>query len=882
MNEIATAIGSGKLASYNSVYPGDTTGLMQTRISGPSTVIRAKGSGDGWKILAVAEGAAESISVSTYGFGSKTANKANSVGQVDYARASSKQGTASATGSFVNIPFAIDSVGLAVNPTDAVAKIPFTGLGNDGDAATVASIKAVFRCSARYVYLNNEAIGAVDTAAASSTLTKATHGFVVGDTFTVSAASAGFSTETKYYVKTVPTANTFTASATKGGIALTASSTAGISVTKTSGTYNSLGATAGGAPTGTTAYEITPLIPGYGSGTASYFIGKIGHTEAEAFPSGAANQSCIKRKMLDNTTNIQEHSGASVAERENAIGIYSIGQWAAQTNSAITGATPKTEGTVLLNLYPTGADMIPATTGAGVTLAPNENWLSDLKRVVYNIVSYRKATTAGSPIREMFVGTTSLVCQQRASIVKMGFTPLSSTDPSNVNSCGSIAAGNRTNYSSGSNGTSVLGASISQLSSTVGAIGRDVTATVKVGTSMHQQGGTVVVTNNSTYGAEGATVLGSQVVAADVAGDADTTIEIAPAVVGSTALYAYFVPALGGVIVEPLKAAGTSDVWTQNIVVPSTSKTFLSVKKPAKIGGSVRVIATIDSGVFPGGTVTLKNAATEAPLATDTLDEGESAAYFSVPQSAATMAIKAVYVPKASSGAIGSTSKTSTWSLEKIAPSVAVVLAAAPNGLVAGVNPVFAVATRDLVKAVVAVPATDLFTLKGHGLVAGNKVTFASSTTAPTGLDKVTTYYVIAATTDAFSVSRTLGGAKVDFTTAGATVKVNVANPAPNKITTTVTSSDASVTLKPTGNVKVYYGAGPNIRTAEITVTGATLSNGVATVVLDHASLWAAVGAVTATATTGKYLTIVYGGDDVFSNTGTPAYITKQVGFKSN
>jgi hypothetical protein len=200
---------------------------------------------------------------------------------------------------------------------------------------------------------------------------------------------------------------------------------------------------------------------------------------------------------------------------------------------------------------------------------------------------------------------------------------------------------------------------------------------------------------------------------------------------------------------------------------------------------------------------------------------------------------------------------------------------------VAGVTPVLAVATRDLVKAVVAVPATDLFTLRAHGLVAGDKVTFESSTTAPAGLDKVTSYYVIAAglTTAAFSVSRTLGGAKVDFTTAGATVKVNVANPAPNKITTTVTSSDSSVTLKPTGNVKVYYGAGPNIRTAEITVTGATLSNGVATVVLDHASLWTAVGAVTATATTGKYLTIVYGGDDVFSTGG---YITKQVGFKSN
>ena len=656
-------------------------------------------------------------------------------------------------------------------------------------------------------------------------------------------------------------------------------------MTQTSGTYNSVGATAGAAPTGTTAYEITPLIPGYGSGTASYFVGKIGRTEAAGFPaSGDAGQNCIKRTFLDGTTNIQEHSGLSVAERENSIGIYSIGQWAAQTNSVTTGATDKTNGTVLLNLYPAApAVMIPATTGSGVTLAPNENWTSDLKRVVYNIVSYRKATTVGSAVREMFVGTGSLVCQQTASIIKMGFTPLSSNDPSNVNSCGSIAAGNRTSYqAAGSDGTAVSGASISNLSSTIGSLGRPVTATVKVGTSNHQQGGTVIVTNGATYGAEGAAVLGSVDVAADVSGTTETTIEVTPIAAGSTALYAYFVPRMGGVRVTSL-VGPTESVWTQNIVVPTTSSTFISVKKPSKVGGSARVVAIIDSGVFPGGTVTLKNAVTDATIATDTLDEGEAAAVFNFAQTTASISIKAVYTPTVASGATGSTSATRTWSLTKLAPTVAVAIPAAPNGLVAGTAPAWGLAAKNVVKTATATPATELVNITAHGLTAGTEVSFEGSTTAPGGLTKFSAgttpkiYYVVGTpTANSFKVSATLGGTAVDITSVGSAVKVTVPNVAA-KITATLTATDGTVTLKPTGTLRVFYGASANARTTEVTVTGATLVNGVATLVLDRTSLWEAVGAVTTTATTGKYLTIVYGGDDAFDTTG---YITKVVAFK--
>jgi hypothetical protein len=790
--------------------------------------------------------------------------KANSVGQIDYARASSKQGTASVTGDFVNVPFAIDSVGIAVNPTDAVAKIPLIGLGANSDIAT-PTIKAIFRCAVRYVYLNNVTVGSVTATNASATLTKATpHGMVVGDTFTVSANAAGFTAATKYYVKTVPTTSTFTASGSKGGEAITASSAGTLTVTKTSGTYNSVGATAE-APADTTAYEITPLIPGFGSGTASYFVGKIGHTEAAGFPSTANDQGCIKRKFLDDTTNIQEHAGASVAERENSIGIYSIGQWAAQTNFVTTGATNKTAGTVLLNLNPVGAAVIPATTGSGVTLAPNENWTSDLKRVVYNIVSYRKAIDPDSAINEMFVGTDSLVCLATASISKMGFTPLSSTDPTNVNSCGSIAAGNRTTY--GSDGTSVTGASISALSSTVGNVGRPVTATVKVGDSNHQQGGTVIVTDNAVYGAAGANILGSVDVAADVAGDTGTTIEITPIAGGSTALYAYFVPRMGGVKVTALVAAGSSDVWTENIVVAQTSATFISVKKPAKIGGSARVVAIIDSAVFPGGTVTLKNAVTDATIATDTLVAGEGAAVFNFVQSTATLSVKAVYAPV--SPAEGSTSPTRTWTLAKIVPTGVLTLAAAPNGIVASRTAgVLGVVKFAAAKAATVSATTDLVTSAAHGLVAGDAVTFEGSTTAPAGADTTTTYYVIASgrTASAFKVSATLAGTAVNFTTAGTAVKfTRVTAP---KITLTLSSTDSTVTTKPTGSaatIHVYFGTTTTPSLLNPVTGTVTVVNGVATVTLDRSALKALVGTVSTTAVT-KYLTFRYDGDGVFSN----------------
>ena len=247
MNELSISIGIDKLVSFNSTWAAPGSNSIQVRPSGPTNVVRAKGSGDGWKMLQVAEGSLESSS-SVGIFPSvdlpattATANKANTVGQVDYARASSKQGTASSTGEYVNIPFATDVVGVAADSDDAVSKIPLI-IGTSTDAATVPSLNSIYRCAARYVYTDG------------------------------------------------------------------------------AGAYVGVGADATLPAGATTASEITPQLPGFGSGTAAFFIKAI--FNATDTLSWANTYSCIKRVQADGTTNIQEHDCAANDGVTNAIGIY--------------------------------------------------------------------------------------------------------------------------------------------------------------------------------------------------------------------------------------------------------------------------------------------------------------------------------------------------------------------------------------------------------------------------------------------------------------------------------------------------------------------------------------------------------------------------------
>lgn len=65
--------------------------------------------------------------------------------------------------------------------------------------------------------------------------------------------------------------------------------------------------------------------------------------------------------------------------------------------------------------------------------------------------------------------------------------------------------------------------------------------------------------------------------------------------------------------------------------------------------------------------------------------------------------------------------------------------------------------------------ATDLLSTTAHGLLAGTRLRFTTTTTLPAGLSLATDYYVIASglTADAFKVSATSGGSAVNITDAG-------------------------------------------------------------------------------------------------------------------
>jgi hypothetical protein len=62
---------------------------------------------------------------------------------------------------------------------------------------------------------------------------------------------------------------------------------------------------------------------------------------------------------------------------------------------------------------------------------------------------------------------------------------------------------------------------------------------------------------------------------------------------------------------------------------------------------------------------------------------------------------------------------------------------------------------------------TDIITSASHGLVEGDLIHVASSTTLPAGLSASTDYYVRDVTTNTFKVSATLGGEAVNVTSTG-------------------------------------------------------------------------------------------------------------------
>jgi hypothetical protein len=368
--------------------------------------------------------------------------------------------------------------------------------------------------------------------------------------------------------------------------------------------YNSAGATAEAAPVGTTAYAIQAYLPKVGSGTRSYFIGKIGISEANIVTINGATPNTIK-STYGASIAVEEHDGSVVDGDNTAIVPFSIAQWVAQTNEK---APDRRHDAILTQM-----DAIAPTTGSGTAYATNPLYTA-MVRDVFNIVPSRLADDESSAINDMFVGTSSKVCSATSTIIEYGFALMPGTTAATT--CG------YTGYDTYAGSSSSVELAIADASI---AGTETFSATVNV-TSTHDQGGTVYIVNSADV------ELGSYLIPA---GQTSATFTFAPNATGEATVHAEFVPTLAGI-------AGSSSATVNVTVTAAAANVALSTKATTKVGATTNVIVYAHDGSPLGGTLVLKNGGTT--LGTVVLEAGERAALFSFkPTSASSLALNATY-----------------------------------------------------------------------------------------------------------------------------------------------------------------------------------------------------------------------------------------------
>ena len=328
------------------------------------------------------------------------------------------------------------------------------------------------------------------------------------------------------------------------------------------------------AAAGETANTINAYIPQAGSGTRSFWIGKVGITEANI----AAGTTAAK-DVTANGLSVQEHDGAALKGDKFGIVGFSISQWVAQTNGV---ATNRLQGAVLRPMVG-----VAATVATDGVFATNPAWTA-IKRTVYNMVPTALANAVEpNAVTRAFVGTDSLVCQAKTVIQKFGYGLLSYegveaslglTSGGQATICGNITAANRVSAPSTSSVT--LGAPVASASGTSAKI----LATVA---SNGNQGG--VVNLYSGFGGANQALVASGTVAKGA-----TTVEIdvtnTTTASTTTALTAQFVPTLVGVDVSNSTVDATSVT-----LKAATSVSFGAVTVAAN-GLSASFTATITGG----------------------------------------------------------------------------------------------------------------------------------------------------------------------------------------------------------------------------------------------------------------------------------------------
>ncbi|WP_299528343.1 hypothetical protein [uncultured Streptomyces sp.] len=139
---------------------------------------------------------------------------------------------------------------------------------------------------------------------------------------------------------------------------------------------------------------LTPLLPQAGSGTRSFFLEKIGLTDAQV--GGCVDQT------------VQENNGVAL-NTVGDIAPYSVAQYIAQVNGAVTDIHGATD---VISVNGTAPYTSSFTLNTGFTYA----------RDVYNVVPTAKLTNA--TVASTFVGTSSKVCAATSTITGFGFGTL--------------------------------------------------------------------------------------------------------------------------------------------------------------------------------------------------------------------------------------------------------------------------------------------------------------------------------------------------------------------------------------------------------------------------------------------------------------------------
>jgi ABC-type phosphate transport system substrate-binding protein len=150
--------------------------------------------------------------------------------------------------------------------------------------------------------------------------------------------------------------------------------------------------------------DVKPVIPQAGSGTRNFFLQQLGYTATEISNFNATTHPCVTFNDATGTP-ILENTGTLLTDPLN-VAPYSVAQYQSQINRTIADVHGRT--------------ILGQVDGKNATQLSTD---ATMKRDVYNVIPFSKEGVA--PWSTTFVGPTSVVCTNTATITKLGFGPAS-------------------------------------------------------------------------------------------------------------------------------------------------------------------------------------------------------------------------------------------------------------------------------------------------------------------------------------------------------------------------------------------------------------------------------------------------------------------------